>query len=99
MAAWTATAYAVGAIQLAQVGNPGITGPNSSSQTYTLTGPGIAFVTFTENVGSAGNYLAFDDLTTSATPLPAALPLFVGGLGALGLLGWRRKKKAAVPAA
>ena len=30
-----------------------------------------------------------------ATPLPAALPLFAGGLGALGLLGWRRKRKAA----
>ena len=29
------------------------------------------------------------------TPLPAALPLFATGLGALGLLGWRRKKKAA----
>ena len=28
-----------------------------------------------------------------ATPLPAALPLFASGLGALGLLGWRRKKK------
>jgi PEP-CTERM motif len=27
-------------------------------------------------------------------PLPAALPLFASGLGALGLLGWRRKKKA-----
>jgi hypothetical protein len=26
-------------------------------------------------------------------PLPAALPLFAGGLGALGLLGWRRKRK------
>jgi hypothetical protein len=29
------------------------------------------------------------------TPLPAALPLFAGGLGALGLLGgWRRKRTA-----
>jgi hypothetical protein len=28
------------------------------------------------------------------TPLPAALPLFAAGLGALGLLGWRRKRKA-----
>jgi hypothetical protein len=27
------------------------------------------------------------------TPLPAALPLFATGLGALGLLGWRRKRK------
>ena len=29
------------------------------------------------------------------TPLPATLPLFVTGLGALGLLGWRRKRKNA----
>ena len=28
----------------------------------------------------------------SETPLPAALPLFATGLGALGLLGWRRKR-------
>ena len=28
------------------------------------------------------------------TPLPAALPLFTSGLGALGLLVWRRKRKA-----
>ena len=31
----------------------------------------------------------------SAVPLPATLPLFATGLGALGLLGWRRKKAAA----
>ena len=31
----------------------------------------------------------------SETPLPTALPLFVSGLGGLGLLGWRRKKRAA----
>jgi hypothetical protein len=30
-----------------------------------------------------------------ATPLPAALPLFATGLGALGLVGWRRKRKSA----
>jgi hypothetical protein len=29
------------------------------------------------------------------TPLPAALPLFATGLGAMGLLGWRRKRKNA----
>ena len=29
----------------------------------------------------------------NATPIPAALPLFASGLGALGLLGWRRKRK------
>ena len=38
----------------------------------------------------------FTNLSTSdpVVPLPAALPLFATGLGALGLLGWRRKKKA-----
>jgi hypothetical protein len=30
----------------------------------------------------------------SPVPLPAALPLFATGIGALGLLGWRRKRKA-----
>jgi hypothetical protein len=33
-----------------------------------------------------------------ATPLPAALPLFAAGLGALGLLCWRKKRKNAITA-
>jgi len=43
-----------------------------------------------------GDYL-FGDISYSRaaeTPLPAALPLFASGLGALGLFGWCRKKKA-----
>ena len=44
-------------------------------------------------------FLTAGDFTGSAqiaaTPLPAALPLFATGLGAIGLLGWRRKRKAA----
>ena len=32
--------------------------------------------------------------STSPVPLPGALPLFATGLSALGLLGWRRKRKA-----
>ena len=39
---------------------------------------------------SAGSIFVVSDLDT---PLPAALPLFATGLGALGLLGWRRKRK------
>jgi hypothetical protein len=31
----------------------------------------------------------------SSTPLPATLPLFASGLGAMGLFGWRRKRKNA----
>jgi endo-1,4-beta-xylanase len=30
----------------------------------------------------------------SSTPLPAAFPLFAAGFAGLGLLGWRRKRKA-----
>ncbi len=39
------------------------------------------------------------DVTITQTPLPAALPLFATGLGALGLFGWRRKRKAQAVAA
>jgi hypothetical protein len=35
----------------------------------------------------------------TATPLPPALALFSGGLGMMGMLGWRRKRKAAAIAA
>ena len=50
--------------------------------------------------------LSVDDLATKVTegvsftlkvtdtPIPASLPLFATGIGALGLLGWRRKRKA-----
>jgi hypothetical protein len=31
----------------------------------------------------------------SVTPLPTAFPLFATGFGVIGLLGWRRKRKAA----
>ena len=46
-----------------------------------------------------GNFCGICDsatglLTTTPTPVPAALPLFATGLGALGLFGWRRKRKA-----
>lgn len=41
----------------------------------------------------------FQIVTGTETPIPAALPLFATGLGALGLLGWRRKRKNAALAA
>ncbi len=42
---------------------------------------------------------ALDNIAIAQTPLPAALPLFVGGLGAMGLLGRRRKRKNSAPIA
>ena len=40
-----------------------------------------------------GSYLVKD---TNVVPIPAALPLFAAGLGAMGFMGWCRKRKAAV---
>jgi hypothetical protein len=65
-------------------------------------GAGQAWLVF--NVDNSGNnpsgvFWAINDqlstnLSVTQTPLPAALPLFASGLGGLGLLGWRRKRKA-----
>ncbi len=38
---------------------------------------------------------SFSPASSSATPLPAALPLFASGVGAFGFFGWRRKRKNA----
>jgi hypothetical protein len=49
--------------------------------------PGGAFsYDFSSNVGGSAD--------PAAAPLPAAFPLFATALGGLGLLGWRRKRKA-----
>jgi hypothetical protein len=34
------------------------------------------------------------DFVTSPVPIPAALPLFAAGLGAMGFMGWRRKRRS-----
>ena len=76
------------------------------SELYTDTYPGSPYTQFTASVvGTGSDVLLFtsaqdpaftylDDVSLTATPLPAALPLFASGLGAFGLLGWRRKRKA-----
>jgi len=35
------------------------------------------------------------ELQTSPVPIPAAFPLLAAGLGAMGFMGWRRKRKTA----
>jgi hypothetical protein len=62
---------------------------------------GVWHATFTitgQQTGRPPTDEAFAVLQVNDVPLPAALPLFATGLGALGLLGWRRKKKAAATA-
>jgi hypothetical protein len=54
-----------------------------------LVGPELAGFTIDDvRFGIAGQVVV-----PSGVPLPGALPLFATGLGALGLLGWRRKRK------
>lgn len=43
--------------------------------------------------------VGLDNFTTEVVPIPAALPLFASGLGVMGLIAWRRKRKAALQAA
>jgi len=33
------------------------------------------------------------NITASVVPLPAALPLFVGGLASMGVMGWRKRRQ------
>lgn len=64
-----------------------------------------AFVTYQNpNTGNwdgsgASNFYSGPFVVGTVTPLPASLPLFATGLGGLGLLGWRRKRKAAAATA
>jgi hypothetical protein len=54
----------------------------------TVTGPLVC-------VGGTSNNIVSGSLTPVASvPLPTAFPLFTTGLGALGLLAWRRKRRA-----
>jgi hypothetical protein len=52
-----------------------------------------------EPSGSAGFTADSIFVQEKIFPLPGALPLFVSGLGVLGLLGWRRKRKGAAAVA
>ena len=54
-----------------------------------VAGPG-GFVVVTDAPSAQNTTISF----VSAVPLPAALPLLASGLGGLGLLGWRKKRRA-----
>ena len=81
--------------------NPGAGGPTSDSASGYID-PIITFGTFPLGVDPSLYSIEFSEGISNgiaSTPLPAALPLFASGLGALGFLGWRRRKKAAALAA
>lgn len=54
----------------------------------------ISEVTDGIDIFTEGTLTATTEGTLTTTPLPATLPLFASGLGVLGFLGWRRKRKA-----
>jgi hypothetical protein len=67
-------------------GLPSVLDVSSSSLASFLGGPGTVDYSISISLPEG----------VHVTPLPAALPLFVTGLGALGLLGWWRKRKRAI---
>jgi len=77
-----------------------LSGTNVAPFSYTLFTYDVAAVstlsTLAFSFRNSTSWFYIDDVSVEAapTPLPAALPLFATGLGALGLLGWRRRRKA-----
>src|SRR3981081_2543027 len=70
----------------------------SESPSMLLVDHGGSIVGGFADLRDAGFAITLVNGTVSATPLPAALPLFATGLGAMGLLGLWRKRKAAAKA-
>ncbi len=61
--------------------------------TITLKWAGVPEWTGVPDGGKIGLRSASFSLLPNPVPLPAALPLFAAGLGAMGFMGWRRKRK------
>ena len=75
-------------------GNPALTHPDFAGgpMLFGVSATSLAVFDFAGEVDFDNLSVTINEATV--TPLPAALPLFATGLGALGLLGWRRRRKA-----
>ena len=82
--------FACAATFFTNLTNCDYTDVTSIGDIYNYTGPGAY---------GPDSYQETFALRQTAVPLPAALPFFASGLGGLGLLRWRRKRKAVAAAA
>ncbi len=72
--------------------------PNSIATATFNDGNVLAFVLPDGSPDEEGDFVFSPSKVVSAVPLPGALPLLAGGLGLMGLFGWRRRRKTAVAA-
>jgi hypothetical protein len=69
--------------------------PTTAVPSSVTIGPGTYDLWYAE-VNGLPAVLQATSTPLTQTPLPGALPLFASGIGALGLLGWRKKRKSRV---
>ena len=79
---------------------PGLQTASLTASVSSLLDTGQYFLEVTGTTGTTGTQYSgpFKFEPVATTPLPAALPLFAGGLGVLGFLAKRRKRKASAMA-
>jgi hypothetical protein len=73
----------------------GYSGQIGNDKLLSISLGGIGGYSFSDGVPGD---LTIGSMSISATPIPSTLPLLATGLGALGLFGWWRKRKASATA-
>ena len=72
---------------------------NSTMTFLGLTIAGAGLLSGTYNYAIPSDKITLNIGGRAVVPLPAALPLLASGIAGMGLMGWRRKRKAAASAA